>query len=226
MKKKPQVSIIIPSYNQEEFIEEAIVSAGNQTVPCEIIVVDDGSPDQSNKIVEKYVPRVKLIKQTNRGLASARNTGIMNATGEYILPLDADDILLPTCVEVLLEVAQNSKADVIAPSFRTFGETSGEVILMHNPTLEDFKLANRLGYFSLIKKSVLQEVGGYSSKMVFGYEDLHLWINLLTRGKKFYTVQMPLVMYRTKKNSMYTDALKHHDELMEKIYKDFPEARI
>lgn len=223
---KPKVTIIIPSYNQEEYVEEAIISALEQSYKCEIILVDDGSPDASLKIARKYANDIKIITQTNRGLASARNTGIMNATGTHILPLDADDILMRTCVEELVEVVTKTNADVVAPSFRVFGLADQDIILMQNPTLNDFKIGNRLGYFSLIKKAALLEVGGYSTKMVQGYEDLHLWINLLTRNKRIITAQKPLVLYRTKQNSMYTEAKeKHHPELMEQIYKDFPQMR-
>lgn len=225
--KKLRVSIVIPSYNQEQYVEEAIVSALNQTMKCEVIFVDDGSPDGSIRIARKYDTRMKIISQTNRGLASARNTGIMNATGDYILPLDADDILTSECAETLFKLATQTGADVVAPSFHTFGLAAQNVVLMPNPTLNDFRLANRIGYFSLIKKSVLLSVGGYSPKMVHGYEDYHLWFNLLTKGKRIVTTPEILAMYRTKEDSMWHDAKNnHHDELMAQIYKDFPEVRV
>lgn len=218
-----KVSIIIPSYGQEAYLVEAIESALAQTVPCEIIVIDDGSPDQSLKIARSYEPRIKVISQVNKGLASARNTGIMNATGDYILPLDADDILHPTCVSEIIFYAEKTGADVIGPSLQEFGISNTTIILKENPTIEDFRLGNYLGYFSAIKKEALLEVGGYSPKMAQGYEDLHLWINLLTRGKKIITIPQPLVLYRTKAKSMWTEAKKHHAELMGQIYKDFPD---
>jgi len=142
----------------------------------------------------------------------------MNTVGDYILPLDADDILLSTCVEKISQY----DADIISPSFKTFGTSNESIILMPNPTLKDFKSGNKIGYCSAIKKSVLLEVGGYSPKMVWGYEDLHLWINLLSKGKKIVTIPEVLWLYRTKEKSMWTDALGHHDELMNQIYKDFP----
>ena len=90
------------------------------------------------------------------------------------------------------------------------------------PTLEDFKTGNRVGYCSAIKTSILKEVGGYSSRMIWGYEDLHLWFSLLTRGYKIATIPEILWLYRTKPQSMITESLKHHDELMNQIKKDFP----
>jgi glycosyltransferase involved in cell wall biosynthesis len=217
-------TIIIPSYGQARYLREAIESALAQTVKCEVIVVDDGSTDGSLKIAEEYSDRLKVIKQVNKGLAAARNTGIMNATGDWILPLDADDILMVNCVERLIALnTTNPFADVLAPSFQTMGVVQEHITLMQEPELEHFRTANRIGYFSAIRKSVLHEVGGYSSRMEEGYEDYHLWFNLLTRGKKIVTTPEILVLYRTKEESMWRNAVKHHVKLMNQIYKDFPQ---
>ncbi len=216
-----KITVGISAYNQADTLRETIESVLAQTVPCEIIVVDDGSPDNSAEISSEYP--VKLIRQVNKGLASARNTAIMNMTGDYFLPLDSDDMLRPTCIERILEVAEMTDADVIAPSIHCFGLAEQDTILMSEPKLEDFKEGNRLSYCSAIKKSALLEVGGYSPRMVEGYEDLHLWINLLTLGKRIVTIPEPLMLYRTKESSMWRDAKdKHHDKLMGQIYKDFP----
>lgn len=219
------ISIIIPSYNQQEYLSDAIESCLNQTVKniVEIIVIDDGSTDDSLEIAKKYP--VKVISQVNKGLASARNTGIMNAHADWVLPLDADDILLENAVSKLIDVIWDTDADIIAPSFKEFGISNSEVILMENPQLEDFKIGNRIPYFSAIRKSKLLEVGGYSPKMIWGYEDYHLWFNLLSRGAKIVTIKEPLVLYRTKEKSMIHEANEHKDELMAQIYKDFPNAK-
>ena len=119
----------------------------------------------------------------------------------------------------------NPEISIVAPSFKEFGIRNTTIILMQNPTLEDFKIANRIGYFSAIRRDALLEVGGYSPRMVHGYEDLHLWINLLSEGKKIVTIPEALILYRTKEQSMIHDAQKHHSELMEQIYEDFPNAR-
>ncbi len=222
------ISIIIPSYNQQEYLPNAIDSVLSQTYKhYELIIVDDGSTDNSLEIAESYAkdnPYITVVSQVNKGLASARNTGIMHALGDYILPLDADDILLENALEVLTEKIKETKADIVSPSFRTFGTTGEEIILMGNPTLEDFKVANRVGYCSAISKCALLEIGGYSPRMTWGYEDLHLWFNLLTRGKKLVTISKVLWLYRIKEQSMITEAQKHHEELMGQIKKDFPYA--
>lgn len=214
------ISIVIPSYNQQEYLVDAIESALNQTVKCEVIVVDDGSTDNSLEIARKYP--VKVISQVNKGLSSARNTGIMNSTGDYILPLDADDILLPTCVEKIVATIKETEADIVSPSFKCFGRGNETVILTPNPTIQDFKVGNRVGYCSAIKREALLEVGGYSSKMIHGWEDYHLWFNLLIRGKKIATTPEVLWLYRTKEKSMWTESTKHSEELWLQIKKDFP----
>jgi glycosyltransferase involved in cell wall biosynthesis len=219
------ISIIIPVFNGQEWLCDAIDSAISQ-IPyaVECIVIDDGSTDKSLEIAQKYkVHNIKVISQVNKGLASARNTGIMWATGEYILPLDADDILLDGCCEKITQIIkENPDVDIIAPSFKEFGIRDREVVLMQNPTIEDFKIANRIGYCAAIKRSALLEIGGYSPRMIWGAEDLHLWYNLLTRGKTVMTIPEILWLYRVKENSMWTETQNHIEEFTKQINKDFP----
>lgn len=219
------ISIIIPSFNQAKYLEECIESAYNQTfAPHEIIIVDDGSTDNSLEIAQRYQFKqfpliespVKVIAQVNKGLPVARNTGIMNATGSYILPLDADDMLMENAIEKITQRINETNADIIAPSFKCFGVKNDNVILQM-PTLEQFKEANRIGYFSAIKRSVLLEVGGYNPKMKWGYEDYDLWFDILKRGKSLTVMQDILVMYRVKENSMIQTAQAHHEELINQI---------
>ena len=92
----PSVSVIIPSYNAERWIKSTIDSVLAQTYSnIEIIVVDDGSTDESVSVISKNYPEIKLITQKNQGVAAARNKGIENASSEWIAFLDADDIWLP-----------------------------------------------------------------------------------------------------------------------------------
>ena len=220
--ENPKISVGIPAYNQAQYLAQCIESVLSQTVkPHEIWICNDGSPDETRYVALQY-PEIKYIEQVNKGLASARNTIIMNSKSDYILFLDADDMMLENCIEKVSQVIEETDADIIAPSFKCFGKNEGTVQLMPNPTLEDFKVANRIGYFSAIRKDILLEIGGYSPRMIHGYEDYHLWVNLLSKGKKIVTIKDILILYRTKENSMVTDAQKHHSELMAQIYKDFP----
>ncbi len=213
------LTISISSYTQGQYLREAIESALRQTVPCLVIVVDDGSTDDSLEIAKQYP--VKVISQVNKGLSSARNTGLMNCETDWILFLDADDILLPQCVEYINKQIKYHGADVIGLSFKEFGIRNNVIQLMPNPTIEDFKTGNRIGYCSAIKTSVLREIGGYSPKMVYGYEDYAIWFDLLLRGKKIVTIPEILWLYRTKERSMINDAMEHHNELVAQINKDF-----
>jgi len=216
-----RTTIVIPTFNQKEFLPEAVESALAQTTPCEVIIVDDGSTDGSKFLADDYTERgVKVIHQVNKGLASARNTGIMNAVTDYILFLDSDDILMPTAVERIEKVFADTDADVVSPSFEQFGNAQGEVILMPRPTFNDFITGNRVGYCSAIKRSALLSVGGYSPRMTWGFEDYHLWFDLLKRGKKIYTIAEPLWKYRVRPGSMISVANQHSQELIAQIIKD------
>lgn len=225
------ISIVIPAYNQAEYLEDCIESCYNQTTsPHEIIVVNDGSTDNTQEVAERYMFKefplisspVRVINQTNKGLPSARNTGIMNATGDYILFLDSDDMLMENAIEVITKAIQESKFDVIAPSFRAFGKVNQDVVLGAF-SLDDLKQANRLGYFSAFRRQILLEMGGYNPKMRWGYEDYDLWFEVFKRGYSIFVLQDTLVKYRTKENSMLSDAQQnHHDELMTQIRRNHP----
>lgn len=219
------MTIGIPVYNQAEYLADAIESALSQTVNCEVIVCNDGSTDNSLEVAKKYP--VKIINQVNKGLASARNAIIMNAKDEWILWLDADDLLMNNAVERIEQMIKETEADIIAPSLQTFGSSSQVIILTPNPKLEDFRAGNMIGYCAAVRKSVLLEVGGYNPKMVEGYEDLALWCDLLSRGKKLITLRDILWLYRTKDESMWTKITPEiHNKLLAQINKDVPQAQL
>lgn len=225
-----RISIVIPCYNQGEYLEDAIESCFNQTLsPYEIIVINDGSTDDSLEIMERYQFKefpgiespVKIINQVNKGLSSARNSGIMNATGDYILFLDADDYFKENAIERITREINETNADIIAPSFKEFGKSKREVILQPF-NMDDFKQGNRIGYFCCIKKSCLLAVGGYSPRMKWGYEDYHLSFDLFSRSYGITVILEILVMYRVKEKSMIHEANEHAQELHQQIRKDFP----
>src|SRR5215208_7256201 len=100
---RPLVSVVIPCYNQAHFLGEAIESVLAQSHPnFEIIVVDDGSPDDTSEVAEHY-PEVRLVRQENQGLSAARNAGLARSEGEYVVFLDADDRLLPEALKTGVE---------------------------------------------------------------------------------------------------------------------------
>lgn len=224
------ISIVIPSFNQSEFLEDSIESAYGQTLaPHEILIIDDGSTDNSLEIANQYMFKefpgvespVRVISTNNRGLASARNTGIMNATGDYIQFLDADDKLKENCLQRVSQEIAQTNADIVTPSFKEFGKSDREIIL-GGFTMDDLKVANRLGYFSTVRRSALLECGGFSPKMKFGWEDYDLWFDLFKRGKTIAVLKDILVMYRVKDKSMINIANEHAEELHAQLRKNHP----
>lgn len=116
MNKKNLVSIIIPAYNTEDYIEECIESILNQTyIYLEIIIINDGSDDKTGEICQKYADidkRIKYIEERNGGVSKARNVGLRMAKGDYITFVDSDDTISPIYVELLLDMMLSTKADL------------------------------------------------------------------------------------------------------------------
>ncbi len=218
----PDISVIIPLYNQADFIEEAIESLSRQTFKnFEVIVVNDGSTDNSldviNDLAKKYKNLdIKVINQKNCGLSCARNRGIKESKSSLILPLDADDKLSKDALEEYLKAFKESKADIVIADTQNFGEyTSIGERWRANFLLLPYE--NQFNYCALYKKSVWQEVGGYKLNMDGGYEDWEFWISCYERGFKFHFVKKPLFYYRVKKESMLKEALKKDRYLKDKI---------
>ena len=111
----PKISVVVPVYNVEKFLERCLNSIVNQTFKdIEIICVNDGSTDNSRKILDKYTnySNIKIIDQINAGLSEARNTGLLNAKGEYIAFIDSDDYIDPNFFEVLYNTAFEKNSDI------------------------------------------------------------------------------------------------------------------
>ena len=125
-----KISIIVPVYNVEEYIEDCLRSITAQTYKGEVecIIVDDCTPDSSCTIIEKFISKYagniqfKLLHhEKNRGLSAARNTGIDATTGEYIYFLDSDDEITPNCIELLAEPLKKEKYDFVIGDYKTVG---------------------------------------------------------------------------------------------------------
>ena len=118
------VSIIIPTYNSGIFLSEAVESALKQDyLNTEIIVIDDGSSDNSIEFIDLYKDRITIISTANRGAASARNTGILNSQGEFIAFLDSDDIWLPNKLSKQMDLMKSENLDLVYCSGQEFDET-------------------------------------------------------------------------------------------------------
>lgn len=204
-------SIVITCFNYGQYLAEAIESALAQTVKCEVIVVDDGSSDNSAEIAAKYP--VTVIRQSNQGISAARNAGIALAKGEYILPLDADDRIDPTYVEKAL-AKMIPGIGIVNCGMREFGDSERE-FMPTDVSLSSMLQGNTVYCCSMFPKAVWEDVGGYDENMpVGGYEDWELWIRILAAGYQVAPIQEYLFFYRKHGKSMIDGAIAKHAKLV------------
>lgn len=200
----PKVSVVIPCYNQGQYINDAIESVLSQTYQdFEIIIVNDGSTDDfTNKLLFNYSkPETKIIFTKNKGVVSARNTAIKEAQGKYILPLDADDKIGKKYLEKAVEILeQNKKIGIVYCEAEFFGRKNGKWKLPEY-SLEAMLLKNIIFCSALFRKNDWKKVGGYKSNMKSGLEDWDLWLSLIESGAKVFKISEVLFYYRIKESS-------------------------
>lgn len=197
------ISVIIPLYNKAASIATALDCVLAQTYQdFEVVVVDDGSIDEGVAVVERYTDaRIRLIRQSNAGVSTARNKGIAEARGEYVAFLDADDEWLPEYLSVQHGLAQKySQCDVFATNYIFRGFTGNKVatILRRLPSkARDFEMSNyfEVAYSShpplwtsavMVRKAALESIGGFPVGIRSG-EDLLTWARLAVKYKIAYT---------------------------------------
>ncbi|MDP2923088.1 MAG: glycosyltransferase [Candidatus Omnitrophota bacterium] len=202
-----KVLVVIPIFNGEKYIAEAIDSVLSQTYQdFQIVVVDDGSNDNTEKIVlsyiDKYPSKIKYIRQNNGGAASARNRGIKSVSSEYVAFVDHDDVWLPEKLKYNMEVLENKKhlAFVCSEAYRI--NEHGEIIdklQRLSKDAEDFEsLFNRNFVLTLTvtaRRSSIENVGFFDEKISYS-EDYDLWLRLAKHYKYKY-IDLPLAKYRT-----------------------------
>lgn len=168
----PFFSIVVPAYNGENYIEQTISSLLNQSFrDFEIIIIDDGSTDGTNEIVNKYSSKVTYIRQMNQGPAAARNAGIEIAKGKYIVSFDSDDLLFPFALEVYSKVIKHFNDPPFIFSKMHYFTGGGEILMERSfntiecvKHLNFFKKQNTVGISNsnmIIKKENLIKAGGY-----------------------------------------------------------------
>ncbi|KQC34145.1 family 2 glycosyl transferase [Nonlabens sp. YIK11] len=223
------VTAIVPCYNAGETIGKAIDSLLCQSHKIdEIIVVNDGSTDDSLNIlnkIQKANESILIIDQKNQGVCHARNTGIEKSTGTYILTLDADDYFEPTFVEKALDkFAENESYGAVMCGYTRI--VNGKKKLPYIPPeifLKSCLLNNGALSCLLFKKEVLIQAGGYDENMDLGYEDWDLNIRILKLGYTFGVVREVLFHYTDQKTSRNYRAFENDLELRLKIYEKYRE---
>jgi len=245
-----KVNIVIPNHNQAEYLAKCVNSALSQTYKnFDVTVVDDGSTDYSREVLREcldyaarqslnqpfgsdvgkqllynidshYADVFKVIEQRNAGVSEARNNGIKQGDGEFILPLDADDWIDPTYLEKTVPKMQNPEVGIVSTDMQYEG-------LLHyrippkGLTLEIEKNGNELPVCSLIRREAFEQTNGYQTIFVDiggsgtapGYEDWDMWLSILERGWKVAVINEPLFHYTIKGASMVTKARQHHEAL-------------
>ncbi|MGA1871245.1 MAG: glycosyltransferase family 2 protein [bacterium] len=204
--KNPKVSVIIPTYNRSQFITHAIDSVLSQTYhDIEIIIVDDGSTDNTKKILINYNNRIKYIYQENQGVAAARNTGIKNAKGKYIAFLDSDDMWLPQKLEQQVKILNQYEDIALVYSNIAYCNSNGQFIRVAFSSQQFLSgyIPQKVilwkamcGYLQtwLLRKTCFEEVGYIDTSLKMS-EDREISIRIAMKYK-IYGIKEPLTMVR------------------------------
>lgn len=203
------VTVIIPLYNYAHYIEEALESVRRQTVPrLDLVVVDDASTDESLQVACAWVRRhqgrfnrvMVLRNDVNSGLARSRNVGFNAAETPFVLPLDADNRLLPDCCAVLLDALLHSRAGFAYSMLQCFN-ASDHVLGTEEFVPIRFASSNYIDAMALVAKWCWAKVGGYTH-IRFGWEDYDFWCKCVERGLWAEHVREILAEYRVHESSM------------------------
>ncbi len=202
------VSVIIPTYNRSGFLKQAVESVLNQTYKnLELLIVDDGSPDDTRTIIEQYAAqdtRVRYLEQKNSGVSVARNRGISDSNGEYLLFLDDDDMLLPHAVQKMHSYIKRQPADlklVYGDAF-LYHQNENRNVLTDLPSVGDkpglyyqFLKGNPiLSVFVLVEKKAVLEAGMFDPRFICG-QDFDLWMKIIL-SHRIAKLRIPVAFYR------------------------------
>ena len=230
------VSVIVPCYNQAYYLPEALESVLKQTFEhWECIIVNDGSLDNTEEVAFEWTKkdkRFKYLKKDNAGLSSARNYGIKNSIGEYILPLDADDKIADTYLEEAIKIfMSNPKVKLVYAKARFF-DLKDEEWKLEQYSKSALLLYNMIYCSAFFRKADYDKTKGYNSNMIFGWEDWDFWLTILNDGDEVYKIPKILFYYRIKETSMiknidqtkmqylYRQLYINHSDLYNELFPD------
>jgi CMP-N-acetylneuraminic acid synthetase len=199
-KSKPKISVIVTAHNYGRYLSECLDSIIRQTIDsCEIIIVDDGSTDNTDEMLRKYEEHIdKIIKLNGVGVAVASNEGIKNSSGEYVIRLDADDYFVENILQILLHnIEHNDALGMVYPDYYVVNE-EGDILecRRYGMPKEEEKLLERtpLGSCALFRRSCYDEIGGYDDSLRFE-EDYDFWLRFI-KHFKIKNIDIPLFYYR------------------------------
>ncbi|WP_298014022.1 glycosyltransferase family A protein [uncultured Megasphaera sp.] len=201
---KSKVSVIIPYYNDGRYIAETLYSIKQQSYPnIEVILVDDGSNDTRSIQIYKAIQLDNGEKfwQSNSGPSAARNFAITQATGKYILPLDADDKIESSYIEKAVEILEaDSRCGIVYCKGALFGNDGG-IWSLPPYSIGRMLVSNVIFNSGLFRKADWKLCGGYDEKLRSGIEDWDFWLSILSLGRKVYQIPEVLFYYRIKQSS-------------------------
>lgn len=217
---RPTIGFVIPCYNQGEFVGEAITSVLRQTwFDLEVVVINDGSTDPAvASALSSFPPdpRLRIINQSNQGLARTRNIGIESCSAEWICCLDADDYIDPTYAEKCLMMLALTGTDICGCWQQNFGEDDA-LLKPGRFSVGDLWWENRMINAAVFRRRIWKQSGGYDPTMNVGYEDWQFWLRCANHGARATLVTEPLFFYRKHGPSMIDRAQAQHPELVERI---------
>tara|TARA_Y100001958_G_scaffold153147_1_gene140243 strand:- start:515 stop:1894 length:1380 start_codon:yes stop_codon:yes gene_type:complete len=198
--KNPLVTIYITNHNYGKYINKAIRSVLDQSLKeFELIIIDDGSTDDSLKIINKYKnhKKIKIIYQKNKGLTVSNNLALRLSRGKYIIRLDADDWLEPNALQIMSDyLEKNPKIGLVFPDYFEVDEKNNILNLVRRHNFKKVKLLDKPahGACTMVRKECLTKIGGYNEK--FDRQDgYYLWIEFIQKYKVM-NINLPLFFYR------------------------------
>lgn len=223
------VSVIMPCYNDGEYIRESIETVRKQTYPSiELIIIDDGSDDiQTRQIIEEIEMEgfATVLHIEHKGLSVARNTGIQAANGEYLYNLDSDDLIEPQLIEEAVKIMDESdRIGIVYSRGDCFGAYNGSWDLPEYSE-EAILVDNMIPATALYRKADWKQAGGYKTSMKYGLEDYDFWLSIIELGREVVRIPNVYLHYRIKSNSVTSRLLANLDWLKEsfhQIYNQHP----
>jgi glycosyltransferase involved in cell wall biosynthesis len=210
------VSVIVPCYNYAHFLGEALDSVLAQTYPhWECIIINDGSPDNTEEVALNYCKkdeRIKYFYKENGGHSSARNFGIKHSSGKFILPLDADDTLQKNYLEeAVTKIQTSSDIKLVTAQVQHFGDIAHKYT-MPPYDLKSYLMLNYISVSTLFRREDFEKVGGFDERMV-AFEDWDLFVKILKTGGHAVELSIQGLNYRRKKESLFGEALKDNKRI-------------